>query len=316
MSVEQAFIQHLALNRPTDKRGAARSFESLVELAPGARNEAYGVSINGASSFENAYQVDGLSTNDPVLGVNALPLSVEFLRDVSVLTGGYMPEHGRATGGIIRVETHSGSNEFHGSVFGNWVPGFLGGTPAPASGPTWTITGQNALRLQADAGATLGGPILKDRLWFFAGVAPALTRVQHTRNLSARVPGPDGVNVSTPIPGTSHLFYAEERGLQAMGKLTWLITELHNVSLSVITTPTRSGGEGMLTVDPLTGGVREFINASPTSLLYRAASTATSRRPPSNTAARSWTAGCASTPTSAGPARRPPTRLTARASPP
>jgi hypothetical protein len=269
MNVEQAFIQHLALNRPTNKRGAARSFESLVELAPGARNEAYGVSINGASSFENAYQVDGLSTDDPVLGVNALPLSVEFLRDVSVLTGGYMPEHGRATGGVIRVETHLGSNEFHGSVFGNWVPGLLGGTPVPASGPTWTITGQNALRLQADAGATLVGPILKDRLWFFAGVAPALTRVQHTRNLSARAPGPDGVNVSTPIPGTSHLFYAEERGLQAMGKLTLLLHELHNVSLSVITTPTRSGGEGMLTVDPLTGGVREFINASPTSLLYR-----------------------------------------------
>ncbi|HZI02923.1 MAG TPA: carboxypeptidase-like regulatory domain-containing protein, partial [Archangium sp.] len=227
MNIDQTSTRLVALNRPMDRRGAARPFEGLAELVPGARSEAYGVSINGASPFENAYRVDGLSTDDPLLGINALPLSVEFLQDMSVITGGAMPEHGRANGGTLRVETRSGSNELYGSVFGNWVPGFLGGTPAPASGPTWTITGQNVLSLQGDAGATLGGPILKDRLWFFAGVAPALTRVTHTRNLSARAPGPDGINVSTPIPGTSHLFYAEERGLQAMGKLTYLLNFEH-----------------------------------------------------------------------------------------
>ncbi|WP_375766401.1 TonB-dependent receptor [Archangium gephyra] len=266
---DPTLAQFLALNRPTDKRGAARSFEGLAGMSPGVRSEAYGVSIHGASSFENAYLVDGLSTTDPVLGVNALPLSVEFLQDVSVFTGGYTPEYGRATGGILRVQTRSGSNEFHGSVFSHWVPGFLGGTPTPASGPTWTISGQNALSLQADAGATLGGPILKDRLWFFAGVAPALTRVEHTRTLNALGPGPDGASVSLPIPGTSHFFHAEERSLQAMGKLTYLIDGQNNVSLSVITTPARSGGEDTLAVDPLTGGVREFINGSPTALLHR-----------------------------------------------
>ncbi|WP_233166076.1 TonB-dependent receptor [Archangium sp. Cb G35] len=269
MYVEQDFTQRLALNRPMDKRGAARTFEGLVELVPGARSEAYGVSINGASPFENAYLVDGLSTTDPLLGVNALPLSVEFLQDISLFTGGAMAEHGRATGGIIQATTRTGSNEFHGSVFGNWVPGFLGGTSTPASGPTWTITGQNTLRLQGDAGATLGGPLLKDRLWFFAGVAPAFTRVEHTRALSARGPGPDGALVNTPIPGTSRFFQAEERSLQAMGKLTYLLNERHFMSLSVITTPARSGGRDSLTVDPLTGGVREFINAHPTSLLHR-----------------------------------------------
>ncbi|MCY1076519.1 TonB-dependent receptor [Archangium lansingense] len=270
MNIYQDFTQHFALNRPMDKRGAARSFESLAELAPGARSDAYGASIHGASPFENAYWVDGLSTNEPVLGVNALPLSTEFLQDLSIVTGGYMPEHGRATGGVFRAVTRTGSNEFHGSVFGNWVPGFLGGTPEPASGPTWTITGQNRLSLQGDVGATLGGPILKDRLWFFAGVAPAFTRVEHTRTLTARRLGPDGANVSTPIPGTSHSFHAEERSLQAMGKLTWFLTDhRQNLSLSVITTPARSGGDGMLTVDPLTGGVREFINGSPTAVPYR-----------------------------------------------
>jgi len=66
--------------------------------------------------------------------------------------------------------------------------------------------------------------------------------VEHTRTLTARQPGPDGTNVSTPIPGTSHVFHAEERGLQAMGKLTYLLNFDHTVSLSLITTPTRSSG--------------------------------------------------------------------------
>ncbi|MCY1076518.1 TonB-dependent receptor [Archangium lansingense] len=268
VKIEEALVQRLAVNRPMDRGGASRTFESLAELAPGVLSDTYGVSINGASSFENVYLVDGLSTNDPMRGVNALPLNAGFIEETEVLTGGYMPEYGRASGGILRARTRSGSNYFQGSVSGYWVPGVLGGTPTPVSGPTWTITGQNTLHQQGALGATLEGPILKDRLWFFAGVAPALTRLEHTRTLNAREPGAD---VSTPIPGTSRYFYAEQRSLQAMGKLTYLFgrEREHQVSLSVITTPTRSGGDGRLTVDPRTGGVRELINGAPGSLVYR-----------------------------------------------
>jgi hypothetical protein len=261
--VDEAFVQHLAVNRPLDKGGASRSFESLAGLAPGAQPEAYGLSINGASPFENMYTVDGLSTWDPVRGVNALPLSVEFLEEANIITGGLLPEYGRSTGGLIRAKTRSGSNEFHGSVFGNWAPGFLGGTPTPASGPTWTISGQNALAFQGDIGATLSGPILKDRLWIFAGVAPALTHVRHTRTLQALGPGAEGAQVRTPIPSSAHQFFAVQRSLQAMGKLTYLFDSTNALSLSVISTSASSGGEGQLTVDPLSGQVRDFINASP-----------------------------------------------------
>ena len=56
---------------------------------------------------------------------------MEFIKEVNVITGGYMPEYGRSTGGILNVVTKSGSNEFHGSVFGNLTPGALQARPAP-----------------------------------------------------------------------------------------------------------------------------------------------------------------------------------------
>ncbi|WP_375765149.1 TonB-dependent receptor [Archangium gephyra] len=254
--VDEPYTQLLAVNRPQDPGGASRSFERLAGLAPGVQLETYGLSINGASAFENRYTVDGLSTWDPVWGVNALPLSVEFLQGTNIVTGGFMPEYGRTTGGFIQARTRSGSNEFHGALFGNWAPGFLGGTPTPASGPTSTLAGQNAVAFQGDIGATLSGPILRDRLWIFAGVAPALTRVEHTRTLQA---------LGTPIPNSARHLFANQSSLQAMGKLTYLFDYNNALSLSVISTSAGSGGDGQLTVDPLTGRVRDFINARPSS---------------------------------------------------
>jgi len=239
-NVEEAFTRRLALNQPRGRGGAARSFENLAELAPGVEGDADGVSIHGASPFENAYVVDGLFIQDPVSGVNPLPLSVEFLQDLDILTAGVMPEHGRTTGGIIQARTRSGSNEFHGSVFGNWVPGLLGGTSTPVSDSNLIISTQNALKHQGDIGATLGGPLLKDRLWFFAGVVPSGTRLEHRRILSGLVPGEDGTYEPQPIPGSSQTFLFDQRGLQALGKLTYRLDSDHSFSLSAITTPNRS----------------------------------------------------------------------------
>ena len=125
VSVDSSLLRNLALNRPGSKGSASRSFESLAELAPGAQEDAYGVSINGSTSPESQYVVDGLSVNDPSVGTIGTPLSVEFVKEVNIITGGYMPEYGRSTGGVLNVVTKSGSNEFHGSFFGNIAPGLL-----------------------------------------------------------------------------------------------------------------------------------------------------------------------------------------------
>jgi outer membrane receptor protein involved in Fe transport len=288
VNVDQDFIKRIAVNRPGGKGGAARSFDSLAELAPGAQNDSYGVSINGTTSPENGYVVDGLSTNDPAFGINASPLSVEFVQDVNIITGGYMPEYGRSTGGVINAVTKSGSNEFHGTVFGSATPGFLGGTAATISSDASVVTGVNALNVLGDVGATLGGPILKDKLWFFAGVSPSFSRYTHTRGVNRiltdvvtqtdsngvvsevaepRVDPETGLTLTEPIPGSSRDYLGTARSLQYMGKLTYLLNQDHNVSLSVTGTPSVSGGgrAKALAIDPQTGQLPERLNGKPDS---------------------------------------------------
>jgi outer membrane receptor protein involved in Fe transport len=277
VNVDQDFIKRIAVNRPGGKGGAARSFDSLAELAPGAQNDAYGVSINGTTSPENGYVVDGLSTNDPAFGINASPLSVEFVQDVNIITGGYMPEYGRSTGGVLNAVTKSGSNEFHGTVFGNVTPGFLEGARTRVVNEGSVVTGLNSLTALGDFGATLGGPILKDKLWFFAGVAPSFSRYNHRRSVNAflteTVDGEEvlktnadtGYIETQEIPGSARDYLAEARSLQYMGKLTYLINQDHNVSVSVTGTPSVSGGGGALSIDPQTGGVPTRLNGHPNS---------------------------------------------------
>ncbi|MBJ6760976.1 TonB-dependent receptor [Myxococcaceae bacterium JPH2] len=263
VNVDQEFINRIAVARPGGKGGAARSFESLAELAPGAQADAYGVSINGTTSPENGYVVDGLSTNDPAYGVNASPMSIEFVQDVNIITGGYMPEFGRSTGGVVNAVTRSGSNEFHGSVFGNWTPGAFEGNRKLVVEDGTTVTGNNALKNMGDFGATLGGPILKDKLWFFAGFAPSFTRYTHTRALNsfelddtgAVKKDANGFSVVNEIPGSQSKYFADARTIQYMGKLTYLINQDHNVSLSLNGTPSTTGGLGKLQINPQTGGL-------------------------------------------------------------
>src|SRR6185503_379311 len=108
-TINQDFIRNLAVARPGGLAGANRSFDSLALTAPQAQSDVYGVAINGAQSPEQLYLIDGLSVNN--------------------ITGGYMPEYGRSTGGAISANTKSGGNEFHGSIFGTWTPGGLTGPP-------------------------------------------------------------------------------------------------------------------------------------------------------------------------------------------
>jgi hypothetical protein len=72
-NVDAEFIKRIVVARPGDKSGAARAFESLAELAPGAQTDSYGVSINDATSPENGHVVDGRAGNSDSDGLNASP---------------------------------------------------------------------------------------------------------------------------------------------------------------------------------------------------------------------------------------------------
>ncbi len=252
VSVDKEMVSQLAVVRPGSKGSAGRSFESLAELAPGATSDAYGVSLNGTTSPENGFLVDGLSTGNPALGILGTPLSIEFIQEVSVITGGFMPEFGRSTGGVMTAVTKSGSNEFHGAVFGNLAPGALEGTPTRVLREGTVISTDQRLWNLGDFGAALGGPIVKDKLWFYAGVAPSFTRRSLERNYNAYVLGEDGKPLKDSngfsqferIPNTFKRYFADQRSVQYLGKLTWQVHPDHSLTLSAYGTPSSSGGNG------------------------------------------------------------------------
>ena len=275
VNVSSDFLRNIAVVSPSGKGAASRSFEALAELAPGANADTYGVSISGTTSPENQYIVDGVSVNDPGFGINGSPLSVEFIGEVNVISGGYLPEYGRATGGVVNAVTKSGSNEFHGSFFGNLSPGVLGSASTEIRQEGGTVSGRSALWNLGDFGFEIGGPIVKDRLWFYAGLAPSFTRYQLERNLNARVldsagnPVQDasGFTQTERIPGTQSFYFADQRNVQFIGKLTYLFNQDHNVSVTVTGTPSTSGGLGRFAISERTGAPEvENIQGQPGAL--------------------------------------------------
>jgi hypothetical protein len=162
----------------------ARTFEAVVTSVPGVQIDALGgVAMNGSGSPESNYIIDGVNVSDPAFGTLGTTLIQDFVQEVDVKTGGYQAEYGRSTGGIINVVTKSGGNEFHGSVFINW-------TPLEAArkqvGVANAIARKDSLRYNLDFGAEVGGPIVRDKLWFFAGFAPQLESINVERIVQAR----------------------------------------------------------------------------------------------------------------------------------
>jgi outer membrane receptor protein involved in Fe transport len=258
VTLNSDFTSRIALNAPGGKGAASHSFESLAAVAPGAAADTYGVGINGTTSPENAFQIDGVGVNDGAYGILATPLSTEFIKELNVVTGGYMPEYGRAMGGIFDVTTSSGSNEFHGSVWFNISPGSLEGPRTALKSDASVITTNSRISNLRDFGAGVGGPIIKDKLWFYGGLQAAFTREALDRSLNAFVLDPvtglptadaDGNNITTPIPGGTRTYYADEQAIQYIGKLTYLLNQDHHLTLSVIGTPTTSGGNGAFGYD-------------------------------------------------------------------
>src|SRR5262249_7622892 len=85
-NISSDFTRRVPVASPTGKGGGTRSFESVSEVTPGAKSDTFGVSIAGASSPENGYNVDGLSVNNPASGTIGSALSTEFVKEVNVVS--------------------------------------------------------------------------------------------------------------------------------------------------------------------------------------------------------------------------------------
>ena len=172
-----------------DRLPKGRDFTSLVTLAPGANNESRsgGISIDGASSAENRYFIDGTDTTNLRTGLSGKTLLPEFIEEVQVKSSGYQAEFGGATGGVVNVVTKSGSNSFRGDI-GTY---FQNDGMCCDERPTLrlVLSGQNAseyVTLAEDEYSRwepfmqVGGPIFRNRLWFYGGYTPQLDDTNRT----------------------------------------------------------------------------------------------------------------------------------------
>ncbi len=165
-----------------------RDFDSLITAIPGVSNEGMigGTSFDGASGLENVYYIDGTDVTDIVYGNRAQGAAFEFVDEVQVKASGYQAEFGGSLGGVVNVITRSGGNEFHGEIIGYYSGAPLRGeyrdtlrldlssTQIATYYPYSVLTGvDNDHRFEI--GASLGGYIFKDKLWFFGSFLPVFT---------------------------------------------------------------------------------------------------------------------------------------------
>jgi hypothetical protein len=151
-----------------------RDYKSVATLLPHAMASPLGDPVNfaGSTGLENRFFVDGIDVTDPYRNSTATNLPYNFVQEVQVRTGGYEAEYRSSLGGTVNVVTYSGGNETTAQAFG-----FLTGNAFSATPRAVPDTPQRNQHYSLyDVGFGVGGPIRKDRLWYYAAYNPSFSR--------------------------------------------------------------------------------------------------------------------------------------------
>ncbi len=181
---------------------ASIGYDSVLQDGPAVDTYFH---VHGGDSTDNIFFVDGVETTNVASGRTGMIVPWEAIKSVEVLTGGLPAEYGRATGGVVNVVTRSGGNEFHGSLPIHYTDDNLAGSQKPGRD---AMVGNDFRDLEW--GASLGGPVVRDHLWFFA----AYNKLTHT------------------IKGVSPDYEPVERDdlfQEGLLKLTWQVNEDHKL---------------------------------------------------------------------------------------
>lgn len=147
----------------------SREFYGLALLAPGAYQPAQnstlgyrgGFNVAGASETANNFSVNGIDNNDTGISGPTFRPSVDSIQEFKLLTGIFPAEYGRSSGSQVVVVTRSGTNQFHGGLFE-----FLRNQKMDAKN-LFTPTGLDPAFKRNQFGGTVGGPIRRNRTFFF-----------------------------------------------------------------------------------------------------------------------------------------------------
>ncbi|HEX8142079.1 MAG TPA: TonB-dependent receptor [Pyrinomonadaceae bacterium] len=147
----------LALLVPGVSRTNTNSNQRFAETSavPGT-----GISIAGQRNLSNSFLIDGMSANDDAADLAGSFYSQDVIREFQVITSGGISEFGRASGGIVNIITQSGTNDWRGRLYG-----FLRNQRLDAGNP---LASSKDPLTQAQYGASIGGPIRRDRTFLFA----------------------------------------------------------------------------------------------------------------------------------------------------
>ena len=216
----------------------SRRLTDVLYVAPGVssggRVGQANASIAGSSGLENYYSVDGVNiTNAGFGGVGSYSgtfgslgtaLPYDFIEQIQIKTAGADAEYGQATGGLVNVITRSGANKVRGAVFAYGQPDFLEGDWQQVELEEGVVntTGTSA----TDLGFVLGGPILQNRLFYFAAFNPAW---EHTDLVA-----PEGFPLRSLGDVTR-----DRRSLSYAAKLTAQFGSAHRIEASFFGDPSR-----------------------------------------------------------------------------
>jgi len=229
-------VAHNVAAEEFDRLPKTRSFQSIAMTAPSVNSGELegGLQVNGASGAENAFTIDGVVTNSLIHARSRQNAAFEYLQEVQIKTTGIQAEYGGALGGVISAVTRSGGNTLHGETHYVYQGSTLSAPPvrrlvvSPVDEKTVSyVRDADQPDHRHEIGGSAGGPIVRDRLFFFGSYSPQLVR-----RTNAYLFG----NGTTP--GT----IAQKQTLtQAFGKISYASRRV-NVQASVLHTPATSTG--------------------------------------------------------------------------
>jgi len=221
--------------RELAKLPIAPSVGAIIQLTPGTTrgDSRYGdinaPSIGGASASENAFYINGFPTTNVLLQVGSSELPFGAISQAQILSGGYSAEFGRSTGGVSNITTKSGSNTWEIGAQYTQTPNAwrskeknlyyanTGKNPI-TDGKVYLYNSNNQVDRKSYA-VLVGGPIIKDKLFFFADVETIKSNIQDTRVANnAR---------STATPNAWQVM--ENRVDRSLVKIDWNITDNHRL---------------------------------------------------------------------------------------
>ncbi len=225
------------------QRGIAGIFYLSPGVVSGGASGFSNPSISGGSGLENQYVADGVNITDAafgglgvfsrVYGSLATGINLSFVKEVQVKTGGYEPQYGKSTGGIVQIVTKSGGSEYHGGIGAFFQPTELEKerrNPDDAEFRRVNKVGKLVNTAGYDVHAELGGyiPGFKDKIFFFGSYNPA-----ETQRL-ALAPVNAGLFAHGPFLNRTFTH-------NWAGKLTWKLSDKHQIESSGFGDPAHTG---------------------------------------------------------------------------